>query len=183
MSANQEISRCIHPLTKISKSQLLRINENDTEKLKQLLPKEDFLWQLALDPCSHESAFLHSLQIAPNISFVDRRDISQPANLCLKLFMQDPHWEFAEIIFNPDATTLVHTHSPSLELPPEEKHVTASVDLSNKSLAIINIQVPAHHPITDFSSSSPLFEFFVRGKHLESGKLFCTAQPNILAHS
>ncbi|MCF2858353.1 hypothetical protein L1286_12770 [Pseudoalteromonas sp. SMS1] len=61
--------------------------------------------------------------------------------------------------------------------------MTASIDLSNKKRAIIDINVPARHPLTDFSMGSPILEFYIRGRHLESGKTFCTALPNVLSQS
>ncbi|KZN40889.1 hypothetical protein N482_20980 [Pseudoalteromonas luteoviolacea NCIMB 1942] len=45
---------------------------------------------------------------------------------------------------------------------PEEKLITAQVNLSERKLATIVIDIPAQHPQLDLSPSAPIFEFFWR---------------------
>ncbi|KZN63933.1 hypothetical protein [Pseudoalteromonas luteoviolacea] len=179
MSVVQEmVHRCVHPLTKITANQVIWKNTSGSAKLRTLIPNDDAQWQLALDPCSDKAANFHSIKIAPSSSFKNRTNLEQAAKLTLKLHMQDPNWEFAEIIFNPDASTRVYMERPS-DSPPEEKLITAQVDLSERKLATLVIDVPALHPQLDLSSNAPIFEFFIRGKHLKTGRYFCTEEINI----
>ncbi|MBQ4811439.1 hypothetical protein J8M20_08825 [Pseudoalteromonas luteoviolacea] len=180
MSNVQEVvHRCIHPLTKITSNQARWVNKHGSLKLKDLVPEGDFQWQLALDPCNDKAATLHSIKLAPSSSFTNRANIDQAATLTLKLHMQDPHWEFTEIIFNPDASTRVYTELPQHNAPIGNL-IMAQVDLADRKLATITIRIPSQHPQMDLSPSSPVFEFFVRGKHLQTGQYFCTEEINIL---
>ncbi|AOT11122.1 hypothetical protein [Pseudoalteromonas luteoviolacea] len=172
------IYRCVHPIVNASDDAILWQNKTAFLQYRELVKPDDKYWQVKLDPCSHEKALLHSLQIYPTISFEDRTTPNISTVLTLELEMQDPNWEFADIIFVPQS--LVNQETENMGQPTQPR-ILADVNLANKRKAIIRYNIEAGHPLTDLSLRSAIFEFFIRGKNLKTGHYHTTDGPNTFA--
>ncbi|KID56193.1 hypothetical protein JF50_18130 [Pseudoalteromonas luteoviolacea] len=171
------IYRCVHPVVSTSDSATRWQDKTAFLQYRELIKPDDKYWLVKLDPCSHDKAFLHSLQVYPNISFADRTP-NVTTVLTLELEMQDPSWEFADIIFVPHS--LVNLETTNAEQSTEPR-ILANVNLANKRKAIIQYHIEADHPLTDLSLRSAIFEFFIRGKNLHTGHYHTTDGPNTFA--
>ncbi|KZN52711.1 hypothetical protein [Pseudoalteromonas luteoviolacea] len=170
------IYRCVHPIIDTTEPVPLWFTTSSFSQHSALIDPDDRVWQIELDPCSHSNARLHSLQIAPAVNFVDRSNTQTPHSLSLELVMQDPNWEFVDIIFPPSSSVI------PVELASEtdstQPRILVDVNVTNKQKALINYTIEAGHSLRDLSLRSNIFKFFIRGKNLSTGLFHTTDGPN-----